>query len=215
VKWTPDELRDVYARGTSEGSGAHPEADVLARLLQDQVSAEERERVVGHIARCSRCAEEVRVARPVRDALANIGGSVPRPALWWRPVLVLAAAASVLVVAGLAVRLRRSADPASEPYRSAEAPGVQSLIPSGASLRRDAFVLRWTGAPSGATFEVIVANERLDVVARLTGLHAAEATVPAGSLAAVPAGSKLVWQVTTVHPDGSRSASRSFLVTLE
>ena len=215
MKLTPDELREVYVRSTSRGSGEHPAAELLARLLEGNVSDEERARTVAHLAVCSRCAEEARVARPVGDALTKADAAVVRPATWWRPAVLLAAAASVLVVGGLALRRDRSSGPPTEAFRAAEAPGVKSLIPEGARLRRDAFVLRWSGAPPGATFEVAVANERLDVVAWVGGLRTPEVTVPAATLASVAAGSKLVWQVTTVLPDGSRSASRSFVVTLE
>jgi hypothetical protein len=215
VKLTPEQLREAYARGTSTGTGEHPAPEALSRLLQGTTSAEERQRVVDHVAACARCAEELRVARPVGDRLSKVGGAVIRPAAWWPRAVLLAAAASVLVAGGLALRVGRTSGPAGETYRAAEAPGVQSLIPEGARVRREALTLRWRGAPAGATFEVLVATERLDEVVRLKGLRSSEATVPAAALAGVPSGARLVWQVTIVFPDGSRSASSSFVVTLE
>jgi hypothetical protein len=95
VKLTFEELRALYARGTSAGSDEHPAADLLARLLSKEVSDGERAKAVDHIATCARCAEEARVARPIGDALSKAEGTVVRPWVWWRPALLLAAAAGV------------------------------------------------------------------------------------------------------------------------
>ena len=215
MKLTPEELRDIYARATSSGSGEHPAADLLARLLSGDVSVGERAKAVAHVATCARCAEEVRVARPVGDGLSRASGSVVRPAAWWRPAILLAVAAGALLVVGLALRLREPRVAPEGPYRAAESPGLRSLLPDGARLRRDAAVLRWAGAPQGVTFDVILADERLEVLARLPGLREPEVAVPGPVLAVLPSGAKLVWKVTVVQPDGTRTEARSFATAVE
>ena len=71
MKLTPDDLRHAYGKATATGSGEHPAADLLARLLVGEVTEAERRTAVAHVAVCARCADEVRVARPVADGMST------------------------------------------------------------------------------------------------------------------------------------------------
>ena len=216
MKLTSDELRQAYATANAAWAGEHPSALLLTRLLEGEVTADERRAAVGHVAACSRCAEEVRVARPDAAGLSadRDARRIVRPAAWWRPTILLAAAAAVLVAGGLALRVGRPEPPATA-YRSAPGPGLRSLLPEGVRLSRSAPVLRWVGAPAGTTVNLLLANERLDVLARFSGVKDSQLVVPPSVLSALPPGSKLVWRVTVVQPDGSWSDAASFVSVVE
>ena len=66
-----------------------------------------------------------------------------------------------------------------------------------------------------SVYDVLVATEQLDVVARATGLEAHEHRLAAEDLAHIESGSRLVWRVTARLPDGRTIRGPSFLVTLE
>lgn len=215
MKLTPEELRFAYAQATAT-AGGHPSSDVLARLLAGEVTDDQRQKAVAHVAVCSRCAEEVRVASPVAESLSGgiAGARVLRPTSWARRGVLLAAAAAVLVAGGLALRVGRSPAP-STTFRAPSETEIVSALPAGASLPRNGAVLSWTGGPPGAAFDVVLANERLDVLARFPGVREPRLAVPASALASLPAGAKLVWRVTVVQPDGTRSETASFVTVVE
>lgn len=129
---------------------------------------------------------------------------------WWNPRWLGAAAAVVLGTA-LAVSTLINRPPAAE-YRDAGAARLESLVPAGAALPRNAFRLRWSGAPDGARYQVRVTTETLDPVATAGGLTAPELVVEERALAAVPAGARLLWQVDAVLPDGTHVTSATFTV---
>lgn len=141
----------------------------------------------------------------VGDAHAGDGG-----VHWWSPRWLGAAAAVVLGTA-LAVATLVNRPPAAE-YRDAGAARLESLVPAGAVLPRNAFRLRWSGAPDGARYQVRVTTETLDPVATAEGLTAPELVVEERALAAVPAGARLLWQVDAVLPDGTHVTSATFTV---
>jgi hypothetical protein len=216
VKLTPEQLRVLYGHATAAAVD-HPPADVLARLLAGEVTDDERRAAVTHVGRCSRCAEEVRVASAVADSLAGERQPAPvlRPAAWWRPAILLAAAAAVLVAGGLALRPSRPGQGPEASFRAGERPGLRSLVPPGARLSKAGSVLEWTGAPVGATFEVVLANERLDVLSRVSDLREPRLVVPGSVLSALAHGDRLVWRVTPVLPDGTHERSATFVNAVE
>ncbi len=97
MKVTEKEAAELYrsmtARGRQRGSDCLDD-DLLLRVSTNDLRAPERERIAAHIAQCSDCAREYRVARAMRpfetDARSTLGR---RASPWW------AAAAAVLAVA--------------------------------------------------------------------------------------------------------------------
>jgi hypothetical protein len=97
MKLTETETAALYREATARRERG-PEClddDLLLRASTNDLGASEREQIAAHIARCSDCAREYRVARAMRpfdaDARAALGRNVPQ---WWA-----AAAAAVVMVA--------------------------------------------------------------------------------------------------------------------
>ena len=70
--------------------------------------------------------------------------------------------------------------------------------------------LAWTSAGEGATYRLRVATESLDLLAAVPDLETTEHVVPESSLADLPPGAWIVWQVEATLPDGSRIVSPSY-----
>src|SRR5438128_2071087 len=96
MKLTEKETAALYREATAR-HGRGPEClddDLLLRASTNDLGARERERAAAHIAQCSDCAREYRVARAMRpfgdDARAVLGRHIPQ---WWT-----AAAAAVVII---------------------------------------------------------------------------------------------------------------------
>jgi hypothetical protein len=61
---------------------------------------------------------------------------------------------------------------------------------------------------------VRVTTESLQVVADVQGLAAPTLLVPAATLSSLSPGSRLLWRVEVVGPDGTRAASPTFVARL-
>ena len=71
-------------------------------------------------------------------------------------------------------------------------------------------VLRWSAGPEGARYDVRVTDTALRAIAGAAALSEPEYQVPLESLADLADGDRILWQVETVLPDGSRSTSETF-----
>ncbi|MBV9610688.1 MAG: zf-HC2 domain-containing protein, partial [Acidobacteria bacterium] len=84
----------------------HPAADVLAAFVERSLAEDERERVLGHLARCAECRDVVALAMP--EAEPALRDALPQERAWheWWVFRVggLAAALVVIMVAVLLVR---------------------------------------------------------------------------------------------------------------
>ena len=215
MKLTPEELGNLYRRGTARAGrpASCPPSEFLARAItRDALSAEERERLAGHLATCSDCSDELRRTSDPQPTLP-LPLKVPL-----RSALPLLAAAAVLVLAaGVALQLRRPlSSPSSAPFRAESDPAeIRSLLPAKGLLARANCVLRWTGVSADARFGVIVATEDLSVLTKARELSSPEYRVPPEILAPLPHGARLVWRVEAVLPDGRRVASFSFVNILD
>ena len=87
--------------------------------------------------------------------------------------------------------------------------------PGAELLARSHPVLRWTGAPYGSRYSVVVSTRDLTVLYRKSGLTIPELEIPAEALSGVPAGTDLVWRVEAIAPGGHRLSSGAFLSRLE
>jgi hypothetical protein len=169
----------------------------------------ERRRIVEHLATCQACAADWRAA------MVAIRASPAQFRRRWRP-LPLAAAAVVLLGVALGVVLRSGAPETREPiFRALEAVSLGSPLADGASLPREAFVLRWDAVEEGTRYAVRVTDRRLEPLFEAGALTGASVEVPADALAGLEPDAVVLWQVEAVLPDGRRLVSETFTARLE
>jgi hypothetical protein len=165
--------------------------------VSGELSVKEREDVVDRTTRDPSWALAWRVAH---DLWTDSGAERP-PRRAWRPGALYGGLAAALLVAMALFLVPRS--PAPSTYREGVAPRIESLVPDGAGLSRSACVLRWKG-PAGAVYDLRVTSADLAVALPLvSGLKAPEYRVPEEFLSRLPAGARLLWQVTARLPDGT------------
>lgn len=224
---TSDAGTDAALRAAFQASGdpppdpdACPRPEVILQAVRGELPPAELRAVVAHTATCADCAEDWRLAAAYLRELSDAQeGSLPaasssptraRPAAWRR--WAVAAAAMALVALGLGWRFGfGTGDPA---YRDGRPRAVRSLLPERAELPAESFVLRWEAVPGAASYEAQVSTGALALVAAAKDLSAPTYQVPAASLAGVPPGSLLYWQITAVLGDGHRLTSPTFSVLL-
>jgi hypothetical protein len=127
---------------------------------------------------------------------------------WSRPAWgAVATAALVLIVVG--VSLQPGND--TPTVRGGDTLAVVSRLPEEAPLPRADLVLRWSEGPAGTRWALQLSSEDLSLVHRADSLATSEYRVPAEVLAALPAGTKLLWQVEARLPDGRVQRSATFV----
>jgi hypothetical protein len=174
-----------------------------------QVSAEEREAFAAHAATCPACAAEWRLARAFAEEAGDIASVAPRrrAVVAWRS----AAAAAAVGIALLAVLFPREARHDGDPaYRESAGQAVVSRVPDGASLPREAFLLRWDAPGPDFRYDLRVFDGRLRLLHEEKGLTVTEATVPALALSALAPDAVVLWQIEAIGSDGNRLVSRTF-----
>lgn len=224
---TPDEqvverLRAAFAAvavDAAPGSDC-PDPGRLWGALHGEGPAAERREIALHAIACPTCAEAWRLARNLDGEMSARLGSAARPAAadspgrsirWWAAAGL---AASLVLAAGLALFSWRSRPVEPPVYRAQPGESIASLVPEGAVLPRARCLLRWSG-PAGARYDLLVATSDMRPLVRVPRLEASEYLVAADALAALPAGTRLLWQVEADLPDGSRLPSRTFTFTLD
>lgn len=211
----PETLEDI------EGQPAGcPEPDRIWEAVRGELPPDEVREIVGHVAACSSCAEDWRIAMAFEEesrasetaATDKTPSNVIRPSVSrFRPWLAAAAAALVLTVAGIQLRPDRP----DATYRGGDGTAV---IPETASASRESFVLGWKPVAGAESYELLLMMNTSDnfvIVANPKELTATEYQVPASALAGIPDGARLSWVVTAVFPDGSRQQSPAVTTTLE
>jgi hypothetical protein len=217
-----EELRAGWAarRGSADDC---PADEVLWAAARGEAAAGLARQVAAHLAGCAACTDGWRLARdlgpaplPAREAGAAFlpgAGRARRATMgWW--ALSAAAAAAMVALLALEVtdRLRpRSAAPA---MRAPEAAGIQSMLPTEKPLVRGDCLLRWSG-PAGARYDLRVARVDLTPLVDARSIEATEYRVPAESLAGLPPGARIIWQVKGTLPDGTPLPPATFVATLE
>ncbi|HBL26698.1 MAG TPA: hypothetical protein DD490_07675 [Acidobacteria bacterium] len=178
-------------------------------------SAEIRE-IVAHTAACPACAEDWRLAMAMqRPETAKILPAADRFSVGRRLRNWSLAAAAVLALAVVGVQWLRLSGPEAI-YREGGQAAVHSLIADGQSLPREQFLLRWEApALAGATWDVEVSTEDLRVLASGDDLREPQLQVPAGALAGLPAGTRILWKVEATLAEGGRVGSPTFVATVQ
>jgi len=196
-----------------------PSPETIWAAVRGELPPQALREVVDHTARCVACAEDWRLAVEVDRQAAAEASEAPLGRVIvgrfgrWRPLAAAAALAAGLLVA---VGVYREAIVPSQPtYRETQQTQIRSLLPAGQALPRQAAVLRWTPVSGAASYDVSVSTEDLRQVAAAHGQTAAEYRLPQAELAALPAGTKLLWRVDAVFPDGHRVTSPTFTTPLQ
>ena len=122
------------------------------------------------------------------------------------------AAVALVVFAVLLIEPLGEIDPA--PFRQPPPLAIDSPLERGAVLDRQAFVLRWSGAPSGTLYTLVVATRDLDVLHRAEEIEQDSYRVPADRFAGLAPGTTILWRVEAVLPDARHVSSPTFRVTL-
>lgn len=211
-----DALRAAWAARPPTAPGpqcAPPDAiweAAAGKRPEDEVRA-----MLEHSVGCADCSALWRLAHelggageadsPVRSTEV-ISRARPRPTRWLVGAGALAAAA-VLAVLLVPRRATREEPPV---VRGTEEAAVRP-DPASVTLDRKHAVLRWTGAPEGTRYTVVVSTRDLTVLYRKSGLATPQLELPEDALSGVPAGAEVVWRVEAIVPGGRRISSGAFL----
>ncbi len=212
-----DALRHGFQSLAETATGEVSPADLAAvwSAVQGDLPPETRRALVDRLATEPALAEAWRIAHALEapDASAPVAPDAPAvfpPSRRSWPAPWLAAAAVVILGVSAVVlvpRLRESAPVLRQPGVAE----VESLLIPSAAIARDAFELRWTAGPPGSRYRVRVTTEDLQVLAEVTDLDAPVFRVPASTLAGVPAGAIIFWQVDVMTPSTTRLTSPTFV----
>jgi hypothetical protein len=82
--------------------------------------------------------------------------------------------------------------------------------PATRELDRAHPVLRWSGAPEGSRYAVVVSTRDLTVLYRQSGLAQTEVVLPPDALSGIPAGGEFLWRVEASSPGGRHTSSEAF-----
>lgn len=217
-------LRQAFAAPEPPGSPGEnggqpagcPEPDRIWEAVRGELPPDEVREIVDHVAMCSSCAEDWRIAVAFEEEARSVEpvvvpSNVIRPAASrFRPWMAAAAAALVVTVAGIQMQMSPGKPPV---YRSGNGSAVEAITT--ASAPRESFVLAWKPVAGAESYELLVTTSELVTVANPKHLTASEHQVPEGALAGLPGGARLLWTVTAVFPDGSRRQSRTLTTALE
>jgi hypothetical protein len=213
-----DRLRAMLAASavSAAPTGDCPTPDQIWAALDGDLSGPEVEALAGHLAGCAGCREAWQLARRVAGENGEVRpiDRAERPAFRrrWRPLLAGMAAAALLVV-GLGVIVKTRTQRVE--YREPEQGEITSLVGPDVALPHSHCLLRWSPGPDGSQYKVDVATESLEVIATSDIIDTPEYLVPPETLARLPAGAKLVWQVELMDPEGTVTLSPVFVNYLE
>ncbi|HVF62180.1 MAG TPA: zf-HC2 domain-containing protein [Thermoanaerobaculia bacterium] len=210
-------LRRAFAAEGPPASAAGedcPDSERIWAAVRGELPDAERDTLLDHVAVCSACAEDWRLAAELaRERRAGEAPVVPLHRPWTRQVRFLVpatVAACLLVVVGVVEERREERQLVA--MRGDEQGAIRPLVAG--ALPRERFLLRWEG-PEGALYDVrVTTDDLLREVAIARRLERRELLVPAAKLAGITPGSKLYWHVTAVRPDGEEVSSETFSIEL-
>ncbi|MBX7080317.1 MAG: hypothetical protein K1X88_14065 [Nannocystaceae bacterium] len=206
-------LRDAWARAATDDVGDPGDAD-RDTLWHAVLGQRDRGRAAAAIAAAIEDParlRELRLALALADAfaLAPDAAAVDPARPRWTPLVAALAAAAALVLV-LGIRPRPSDDDAA--LRGGDDPGA--LADSPTVLDREAFTLTWAPMPGAVRYALRVSTDEPRLVATRGDLTTTRADITPAELAALPAGTTLLWQVDGIAADGTRVRSRTATVTL-
>jgi hypothetical protein len=210
-----DALRTAWAARapTPPGPECPPPEAIWEAVAGNRPETEVRA-MLEHSLRCPDCSALWRLARELHDAAGDLrtaAESAPvvplraRPSRWIAVAGTLAAAAAVALV--LLPRMGRQ--PPAPVVRGTEGPSLRA-DPATRVLDRSHAVLRWSGAPEGSRYTVVVSTRDLTVLYSRSGVTQAELALPPQALSTIPAGGEVIWRVEAIAPGGRRTSSEAF-----
>jgi len=195
-----------------------PAPETIWAGVRGELQPQQMRDVLDHTASCASCAEDWRLAAEIEREASRTATAVPGKVIvgrfgQWRPLAAAAAiAAGLLIAVGV---YQSGVGPRESTYRNVEQTEVRSLLPEGQALSQQDAMLRWSPVPGATSYDVQVSTEDLQVVATAQGQTATEYRIPAGNLAGFGPGTRLLWQVDAVFPDGTRQSSPTFTTPLK
>ncbi len=218
------------------------DAERIYRAAAGELSEDERRAVVDQVATSAAAAEIWRLAVELQraeakavhemddaafatgeieatDEVGQVGEVVPFRStpppppriVRYRALTAIAALLAVTIGFGLWTRMHAPA-----PELRGEEVVLAATIADGVHLPRAAFRLEWKALPeAGARYTVRVTTEDLRLVVEARHLETASYQVPADRLAALPAGTRLLWQVEAKSADGRTVASPAYAVEID
>jgi len=195
---------------------ACPPPEKVWEAVRGELPPGEIRQVVEHTAVCPACAEDWRLAVALQrpESAVNVIPATHRFTAGQRLRNWGLAAAAVLALAVVGVQMVQHSQEGT--YRGNE-PTVQSLVDEGRGLPRNQFLLRWsvTDTP-GATYDVEVSTgDNLRVIASGDDLREPQLLVPESALAALPAGTRIFWNVDAELPQGEHVRSPTFVTVIQ
>ncbi|HEV8582257.1 MAG TPA: zf-HC2 domain-containing protein [Thermoanaerobaculia bacterium] len=191
-----------------------PAPETIWAAVRGELPPRELREVVDHTAVCAACAEDWRLAAELIRESSAAPAAVPGKVLQgrfgrWRPLTAAAALAAGLLIA---VGIYRLGDfgPKQPTYREAESTAIRSLMPADQPLPRQGAVLRWSPVAGAESYDVRVSTEDLRLVLTAESRKEPSYAIPESALSSLAPGTKLLWQVDAVLPDGSRRSSPTF-----
>ena len=192
-------------------------AETLLAGVRGELPPRELRQALDHLASCASCSEDWRLAVAVeRQTAESATVAAPRTGRViqgrfgsWRPLTAAAALAAGLLIA-VGIYSTGGLGPQEPPFREAADTAVHSLLVQGQALPRQGAVLRWSAVTGAASYDVRISTDDLRPVQTADGVTATEYRIPDAALAALPAGTKLLWQVEAVFPDGTSRSSATF-----
>jgi Putative zinc-finger len=207
------------AKGAKEAPEACPPSDRIWLAVRGELPPDELRGIVDHIATCSACAEDWRIAM-VFEEESRAAPASPIPVREKKTATVrhrawMAIAASILVaVVGFQLRPQpKGPEQEAVTYRGGDPTGVQSLVEG--PLSRDAFVLRWTASPMAESYNLQVSTTGYDSLFQADGLTSTKCRVPAEKLTGMRSGDKVLWAVTPVARGGDLLPLQTFQTSLK
>lgn len=198
-----------------------PDPGRLWAAVRLELPAEERRRIVQHLAVCTACAEDWRVTWKLSqeqqgtEAPSN-GELIPGP---WTRIQeawpqVAAAALVVLAVGTGGFVFHKAPESSFRGHSEQTAQQAEGVTPDGAVLPRDEFVLRWP-ATEGAQYKLVVMTEDGETLEEGRELQEAEFHVPPEVLQDCPSGSTILWQVEVADPVKGTELSPTFTASVD
>lgn len=211
-----ERLRGLF-RDEVSSVAAEPRPDVEA-LLGGGLEPREARELAARTIDDPEIALEVRVAASMREALAEEGEQAPevvpfRPRsntssrLVWAAVAAIAAGLLVFIL----VRPKSVERTEETTVRAGDANKILAAENTEA-LPSDAFDLQWSGGPATATYDLFVTTPELEPVYQALDLEEPKHRVPQGALFGHASGTRLLWRVVAVSPEGRKVHSGVFEV---
>lgn len=194
-------LRQAFASIEDDGANDPVDADRIFDALHGDLSPEERHAVIEQLVTNPAAAAAWRLAREMGPGAAHAGAldrapDERRQSAQWKWLSV--AAATVMAI-GLGWQLMQWRGTDAPTYRSVESKSIASALEPGADLSRARPTLRWTGI-DGARYRVRVLTADLQALDESPEAPALEYTLNEATLARIPPGALILWQVEARIP---------------